>query len=310
MMYHCFRPSSQLPRRARTAVPFVWVAALLVLTSGITLAQDVPPGPSTRLRLTHPITSLPAGPLDLVQVVLEFAPGAFTPPHTHGGPTFVTVLEGTMTRRVGERTDTFIAGQGWMEPGEVHAAGNVTTGTATVLVTALVPRGVALTTVAASGAAGDQVPGPRTHAQFRTALDNPPPVPFDLHHFLLDFAPGAITPPHTHGGPTFVTVLTGAMVRRAQGIEETFWPGQTWIEPGVPHAAGNRTQSPASVGVSFLVAREHALTHVMDQPRARDGLALASESPDTQAMFAAVWGERAAARWVEEHNAELARQGR
>ncbi len=44
--------------------------------------------------------------------------------------------------------------------------------------------------------------------------------------------------------------------------------------------------------------------------RARDGKSLATESFATQAMFIAVWGDRAAARWVEEHEAALSRAGR
>jgi putative tryptophan/tyrosine transport system substrate-binding protein len=39
---------------------------------------------------------------------------------------------------------------------------------------------------------------------------------------------------------------------------------------------------------------------------AYDGRALFRETQATQATFSAVWGERAAARWIEEHNAALA----
>jgi len=42
---------------------------------------------------------------------------------------------------------------------------------------------------------------------------------------------------------------------------------------------------------------------------ARDGRSLATESAMTQAMFVAVWADRAADQWVQEHNAQLARQG-
>jgi len=43
---------------------------------------------------------------------------------------------------------------------------------------------------------------------------------------------------------------------------------------------------------------------------ARDGLTLTTQSAATQALFRAVWGQQAAARWTQEHDAELARQGR
>ena len=41
------------------------------------------------------------------------------------------------------------------------------------------------------------------------------------------------------------------------------------------------------------------------EPTARDGRRLSSESSETQAMFFAVWGSQAASEWVTEHNAAL-----
>jgi quercetin dioxygenase-like cupin family protein len=269
-------------------------------------AQDIPPGPTTRHRMTYEVANPPQGSTDVVQLVLDFAPGAFTPPHMHPGPTFVTVLEGTMTRHVEGTQETFEAGQGWVEPGRVHAAGNSSDVSARVLVTAMIPEGAPLTTIAASGATGQVPPGPRTVAMSRRPFATLPSAPYDLHHYVLDFAPAAISPAHTHGGPTYVTVLSGLLQRRAEGVEETFWPGQTWEEPGVPHAAANRAQSPASVGVAYLVPKGQTVTHVVEEPRASDGLGLSSEAWTTRASFAAVWGERAATRWVEERNAALA----
>jgi hypothetical protein len=38
------------------------------------------------------------------------------------------------------------------------------------------------------------------------------------------------------------------------------------------------------------------------EPTARDGRRLSSEPADTQALFVAVWGSRAAQEWVDEHN--------
>jgi hypothetical protein len=40
---------------------------------------------------------------------------------------------------------------------------------------------------------------------------------------------------------------------------------------------------------------------------ARDGQSLSGQSAATQAMFRAVWGDRAAQEWVQEHNAALPR---
>jgi quercetin dioxygenase-like cupin family protein len=281
----------------------------LALPFDVAVAQEVPPGLTTRHRLTHEVTNPPQGPADVVQLLLDFAPGSFTPPHTHPGPTFVTVLEGVMTRRVEGTEETFQTGQGWVEPGRVHAAGNTTDASARVLVTAVIPAGAPLTTVAETGATGQVPPGPRTVTMSRRPLSTPPNAPYDLHHYVLDFAPAAVSPAHTHGGPAYVTVLSGRMQRRVDGIEETFWPGQTWDEPGRPHAAGNRAQAPASVGVAYLVPKGQAVTHVVEEPRASDGLGLSSEAWTTRASFAAVWGDQAARRWVQERNAALARPG-
>ncbi|GAC1325459.1 MAG: hypothetical protein NVSMB2_24050 [Chloroflexota bacterium] len=44
--------------------------------------------------------------------------------------------------------------------------------------------------------------------------------------------------------------------------------------------------------------------------KARDSQSLAGQSAATQAMFAAVWGDTAAQRWVQEHESELSRMGR
>ena len=41
------------------------------------------------------------------------------------------------------------------------------------------------------------------------------------------------------------------------------------------------------------------------EPTARDGRRLRGESPETQAMFIAVWGSQAAQEWVTEHNAAI-----
>jgi Bacterial Ig domain len=41
------------------------------------------------------------------------------------------------------------------------------------------------------------------------------------------------------------------------------------------------------------------------EPTARDGRRLSGETPETQAMFNAVWGSQAAQEWVTEHNAAI-----
>jgi quercetin dioxygenase-like cupin family protein len=107
----------------------------------------LPPGPVQQLRATYPLEDAPPD-VEVIQIILDFEPGAFTPPHTHGGPGFVTVLEGEMTRRIDGVDEAFRAGEGWIEPGVVHQAGNLTDTKATVLFVCLLPPGAQLTTLA------------------------------------------------------------------------------------------------------------------------------------------------------------------
>jgi quercetin dioxygenase-like cupin family protein len=80
----------------------------------------------------------------------------------------------------------------------------------------------------------------------------------------LDFAPGAWTPAHWHGGALLVTALEGEITMRQQGTERTFKPGELWIEyPGVVHAAGNKTSGTSTVVVTFLMPKGGRLTSIV-----------------------------------------------
>lgn len=190
------------------------IAVLLavVLPLGLAAGAQAPPGATTRSQFRAAGQPLP-GPFEVVHLILDFAPGTWTPLHTHGGQGLVTVLEGTMTRREQGAETVYPAGQGWVEtPGREHAAGNASATPASVLVTFLLPKGAPLTT--AQGTGGQQAPpGPTTRYQFRTE-GTPLAAPFEVVQLVLDFAPGAWTPLHTHGGQGVVTVLGGTMTRR------------------------------------------------------------------------------------------------
>jgi quercetin dioxygenase-like cupin family protein len=112
-----------------------------------TSTAAAPAGPSVGAQGKYPI-SVKAGEYDLLTVVLDFAPGAGIPKHTHGGEVLVTVLSGEITLREMSMTKKYKAGQGWTEkPGAVHAAANEGKTNARVLVTALLPKGAELTTL-------------------------------------------------------------------------------------------------------------------------------------------------------------------
>lgn len=129
----------------------VIVLAFSVALAGlaIVLAQaDLPPGPTPVYRASFTPAEIPAA-FDVVSIMLDFAPGAWTPLHSHGGQGVVLVVDGTMTVRdeAGSET-TYGSGETWIEmPGHRHKAGNETDANARVVFTIVLGEGAELTTV-------------------------------------------------------------------------------------------------------------------------------------------------------------------
>lgn len=249
----------------RSFALFTCVAALTLGLVSVASGQELPPGPTTIHALSRlHVESTPSG-IDETQVLtLDFAPGAWTPLHSHGGLTLVRVLEGEMTRRMHGVDDTFRAGEGWVEtPGDIHSAGNAGDVPARVLVTFLLPTGAPLTRV--EGVPSDAAPpGPTTAFQSRRTSLVAATGEFDeAATTVLGFAPGAWTPLHSHGGLTLVAVLEGNMSVRSGDRETVYRPGDVWIEqPGDVHAAGNSTATAAQVAVTFLLRHGAPVTTV------------------------------------------------
>lgn len=124
------------------------LSVLFVSLLASALAQELPPGPSTVQSATFEDVQAPDD-FDLVQTVLEFAPGAWTPLHTHGGEAFVTVLDGELVVRNAAGTETtYAAGDTWVERiGDFAEVGNMGDMPARIFVTFLLPKGAELTTV-------------------------------------------------------------------------------------------------------------------------------------------------------------------
>ena len=92
------------------------------------------------------VTSAPLQ-AEVVQLVVDFPPGAWTSWHTHGGQAINLVLEGEITLRHGGMEHPHRAGQAWTDSsGQVHAAGNTGTGKARLLTNFLLPQGAPQTT--------------------------------------------------------------------------------------------------------------------------------------------------------------------
>ncbi len=129
------------------------------------------PGPTVPFQGSYPIT-VAAGDYDLVNLVLDFAPGAAIPLHFHGGPAVVVGMDGVLTLRpegAPEKT---------LRPGDVvnekqgarHEMINTSQTNARVLAGVLLPKGVDLTTIVPVPAAAPT--HPVDHAAMPAGMPN------------------------------------------------------------------------------------------------------------------------------------------
>ena len=134
--------------RRRSFAPTLIAVLLCLLLASVALAQDVPPGPTVVYQTTMKVTNPPAA-FDLINIVLDFAPGAGTPIHYHDARGIVTVLKGEIVQQpAGGAEQRLRAGQSFLEsPGRRHRVANPTRANARILFTALLPKGAHLTTV-------------------------------------------------------------------------------------------------------------------------------------------------------------------
>src|SRR6266540_634723 len=114
---------------------------LATLVGGGQATAQEPPRPSVKFASVFPVSGSPRQ-YELVQQVLEFRPGASTYEHTHGGPAFVTVLEGQSTILEGATERTYGPGQTYSEgQGVALTAINKSSGTTRVLASFLLSPG-------------------------------------------------------------------------------------------------------------------------------------------------------------------------
>jgi plastocyanin len=94
---------------------------------------------------------------------------------------------------------------------------------------------------------------------------------------------------------TFTPVKTGTFGFFSEDEESLGLVGNfVVVAPGGQAAAPSAAPAPAAAASASSTV-------------ASDGQSLAGQSAATQAMFAAVWGDRAAQEWAQEHNASLPR---
>ena len=246
--------------------PIVAFVALVVALFSVTVASgQAPPGPATRYLTRFTAVTPPAPQFDIVQLVSEFAPGAAVAFHSHGGPEFITVIEGELTFRESGKAGVLVkAGETITQvPSQVMDVSNTGSGRARTAVAFLLPAGAALTTLQ-PGVIPPSL-GPRVLGLTRSQV-TAPAASFDVVQLVLDFAPGVFTAVHRHGAPGQVTVFEGTLVRRLGTTDTAFPAGQGWLEPLGAHSAGNLGSTPGSLAAAFLLPAGVPLTTVVTAP--------------------------------------------
>jgi quercetin dioxygenase-like cupin family protein len=241
------------------------IGLLLILLMGCNLVI-APPVPAAVPAAQNPVAEL-AGEFEVVQLIVDFPAGTWTPSHTHGGMLLVTVTAGELTVRDEQGAErVYKTGESFTEtPGPFLEIGNAGESLASVATVALLPKGAKLTTVKEGISTDSAPPGPTVLYQNRQAVSEPLGE-FELLQLVSDFAPGAWTPIHMHGAMLLVTVLNGEItVRDAQGVEQTYRAGESFMElPGVFLEVGNAGESLASVATAALLPAGAKLTTVKE----------------------------------------------
>lgn len=217
-----------------------------------------PPAPVTKYKNTLPGLTAPAS-FDLIQVVLEFDPGATTPKHVHPTTNVATVLEGEITAKTPSGNKAAKAGETIIEPlNQLVQAVNTGAGRASLVATYPVPKGGAPSTPVA----GELAPAVPAKTLYKYTLESPSVSgTYDIVQLELEFAPGAQTPRHRHGGPGILTVLQGQVTLQSDAGEKTYSAGDSFVEyPGQTLQAFNRGSVVLVVVASYLLPTGAELT--------------------------------------------------
>ena len=125
----------------------ILVAALLILGAGWVVHTALAQQPTvTRIDLQRHDLSIPGR--EALQVIVEVAPGATAPLHTHPGEEIIYILEGTLEYEIGGKLARVKAGDVlFVAVGTPHLARNVGKGRGAELATYVVEKGKPLLTL-------------------------------------------------------------------------------------------------------------------------------------------------------------------
>jgi quercetin dioxygenase-like cupin family protein len=195
------------------------------------------------------VTNAPAQS-DLVQLVADFEPGAWTSLHTHGGQANNLVLEGEITLRHGGTDRPYKAGQSWTDSAsQVHAAGNSGSGKARLLTNFLLPKGAPQITVVQESQFGPAVTYQAKFLLPSLAMET------DIVQQVIDLRPGWRAERTYHG---FVAglIMEGEVTLRIGRDRKSYKSGEAWMaQAGTVVTEENKGPKRARVFISYLVRK-------------------------------------------------------
>ena len=248
---------SLAPRRAPVFTIAAFAAALAIIPFSSTVFGETSHLTTTIERRTEAAESPPIA--ELYQSVLSFEPGAWTTLHSHSGGSYNTVVQGTVTLRIGDTERTFGPGEGWSdEPGVLHVAGNAGAYGAQLIASMVVERGVPPSTIVDPEDEESAPPLPDLLALTK-AIAVLPSGPLDVVEQTLDLdadAQVALPPPP---GPRLIGVLDGAVTVDIDGVSHTFEAGHGWSETAGAAYAYTTGATGARLAMTTLVPRDASI---------------------------------------------------
>lgn len=237
-------------------------AALMAACGGGTASTaarpSTPPGPVTKFRNMLPGQTA-AAPIDLIQTILDFGPGAASVVHKHMTINLATVLQGQVTVKTPSGDKQASAGEALIEPLNQPVQA-INTGSVEAMVAAAfpVPHGTKPT----APIAGQPAPATPNKTLYSFTLASPNiSGGYSVIQQVLDFAPGAQTLKHRHGGPGVITVIQGQVTLNSDGVAKTYNVGDSFTEtPGQTLQAFNRGSTELIVVATYLLPDGAQLT--------------------------------------------------
>lgn len=187
---------------------------------------------------------------EVVQLVVDFPPGAWTSWHTHGGQAINLVLEGEITLRHAGLERPHRAGQAWTDStGQVHAAGNTGRGKARLLTNFLLPKGAPQTT-----AVQESQFEPSIVCEARFPLPALP-AETEIVQQIVDLISGSRMERVSNGFMANI-VLTSEVTYMIGVEQKNYKSGQAWsAPPGTLVSEENRSGTTARVFTTYLLPK-------------------------------------------------------